>query len=117
MYSITKKYKNKQKIKTRHFFESFIECKIKIHTSSRCIFYFGTTDRTLPHSYQLSTGTVDLTPFFESFIKCKIKIHTSSRCIFYFGTTDGTRTHMVSRWILNPVRLLIPPQWHLFNTY
>ncbi len=29
------------------------------------------------------------------------------------GTDGGTRTHMVSRWILNPVRLPIPPHRHI----
>ncbi len=31
----------------------------------------------------------------------------------YSGTDGGTRTHMVSRWILNPVRLPIPPHRHI----
>ena len=30
-----------------------------------------------------------------------------------FGAWGGTRTHMVSRWILNPVRLPVPPLRHM----
>ena len=29
------------------------------------------------------------------------------------GAVGGTRTHMVSRWILSPVRLPVPPQRHI----
>lgn len=32
--------------------------------------------------------------------------------LLFIGTDGGTRTHMVSRWILNPVRLPIPPHRH-----
>ena len=43
----------------------------------------------------------------------KINLITLLRGLF-LGTAGGTRTHMVSRWILNPVRLPIPPQRHKF---
>ena len=33
---------------------------------------------------------------------------------FVIGADGGTRTHMVSRWILSPVRLPVPPQRHVY---
>ena len=45
----------------------------------------------------------------------KISLITLLRGLF-LGTVGGTRTHMVSRWILNPVRLPIPPQRHKLSS-
>ena len=35
--------------------------------------------------------------------------------LLYYGADGGTRTHMVSRWILRPVRLPVPPHQQIIN--
>ena len=76
---------------------------------------FGTTDgRLYPRATKCPP---DICPnaLFESHLEVlyKLKNRELSKFSVHSGTTDGTRTHMVSRWILNPVRLPIPPQWHM----
>ena len=56
----------------------------------------------------------------KHFILTKIENKKGSKKNFltsFFGADGGTRTHMVSRWILSPVRLPIPPHRHFYRVF